>query len=196
MSNMILLSGNKFYSPEKIEKFIFFIKNSDFVSPELCKGVELAFYEGKKINEIERMLGKKRRNLQVQITNYSNLIFKEKITFEDVRKSCILNLINKGFSTEYIQKFIGLSRKDTLTTKRVLKGYIKPKLRLKVFQRDGFECVYCKGNICLEADHIIPVSNKGKTNLGNLQTLCRNCNVGKGNNKVVNYKQKESVLNG
>ncbi len=63
---------------------------------------------------------------------------------------------------------------------------IRPGLRFKVFRRDGFRCVACGRspathfNIELHADHIIAVANGGKTIIESLQTLCRDCNLGKG----------------
>lgn len=57
-------------------------------------------------------------------------------------------------------------------------------LRLKVFERDGWKCRICgktrDDGALLEADHIIPVSEGGQTKIENLQTLCRECNNGKG----------------
>lgn len=58
-----------------------------------------------------------------------------------------------------------------------------PALRLAVFQRDNFTCTICgrkPPEISLRADHIIPVIYGGLTEERNLQTLCFECNVGKG----------------
>ena len=60
---------------------------------------------------------------------------------------------------------------------------ISPKVRLAVFKRDGFACVKCGANgktSRLEVDHKIPVSQGGSNELNNLQTLCMDCNRGKG----------------
>lgn len=58
-------------------------------------------------------------------------------------------------------------------------------LRYEVLKRDGFKCRYCgrraEDGVQLEVDHIIPVSRGGKTEMSNLQTLCRDCNRGKSN---------------
>jgi hypothetical protein len=59
-----------------------------------------------------------------------------------------------------------------------------PGLRYRVFARDGFRCVICGRNVKedkvkLQADYIIPYSAGGRTVLDNMQTLCRDCNVGK-----------------
>lgn len=63
---------------------------------------------------------------------------------------------------------------------------VRPGLKYQVHKRDSFRCVACGRspathlNIDLHADHIIAVANGGKTVLENLQTLCRDCNLGKG----------------
>jgi len=60
-------------------------------------------------------------------------------------------------------------------------------LRYKVLSRDKFKCVRCGASpatntTCrLHIDHIVPFSKGGKTTLENLQTLCEDCNLGKGN---------------
>ena len=57
-------------------------------------------------------------------------------------------------------------------------------LRYDVMRRDGFRCCLCgrsaDSGIELEVDHIIPVSKGGTSGIDNLQTLCRDCNRGKG----------------
>lgn len=61
---------------------------------------------------------------------------------------------------------------------------MKPSLRYKIMQRDNFECVICGASKAdgakLHVDHIIPVSKGGFTTEENLQTLCSDCNIGKG----------------
>jgi hypothetical protein len=63
---------------------------------------------------------------------------------------------------------------------------IRPGLRFKVFMRDRFRCLGCGRslatylNIELHADHVVSVADGGKTTLENLQTLCQDCNLGKG----------------
>ncbi|MCB1984028.1 MAG: HNH endonuclease [Nitrosomonas sp.] len=70
------------------------------------------------------------------------------------------------------------------------KRTIPLKLRLRVLQRDNFKCVYCgaspatDSNIQLHIDHIVPFSKGGKTEFANLQTLCQNCNWGKGDDET------------
>jgi 5-methylcytosine-specific restriction endonuclease McrA len=63
---------------------------------------------------------------------------------------------------------------------------VRPGLRLKVYERDRFRCRYCGRTpitdltVELHVDHIVPFASGGKTVLENLQTLCMQCNLGKG----------------
>lgn len=67
---------------------------------------------------------------------------------------------------------------------RVERAKVSNELRQEIFERDGYTCVNCGSTEkeSLEIDHIKPISKGGKTEPGNLQTLCRNCNIRKGNN--------------
>lgn len=58
-------------------------------------------------------------------------------------------------------------------------------LRLRVYERDRFRCVFCGRSpitsleVQLHVDHVVPFSHGGKTTIENLQTLCSDCNLGK-----------------
>ncbi len=54
-------------------------------------------------------------------------------------------------------------------------------LREEVFNRDGHYCKICGEEHNLHIDHIIPLSKGGKTELSNLQVLCKKCNLQKYN---------------
>jgi len=62
-------------------------------------------------------------------------------------------------------------------------------LRWRVANRDSFRCQHCgrspavDGSVKLHIDHIVPWSKGGETVLENLQTLCSECNLGKGTQK-------------
>lgn len=64
---------------------------------------------------------------------------------------------------------------------------IRLSLRYKVLSRDNFKCVRCgrspatNSNIELHVDHKLPFSRGGKTILENLETKCKECNLGKSN---------------
>ena len=61
-------------------------------------------------------------------------------------------------------------------------------MRYDVLRRDGFRCVRCgrgrEDGVKLHVDHIVPVSRGGKSTMDNLQTLCEDCNCGKGNKYI------------
>ena len=57
---------------------------------------------------------------------------------------------------------------------------IPPGIRAEVWRRDGGACAECGATEYLEFDHIIPWSRGGATSVGNLQLLCRRCNLAKG----------------
>lgn len=54
-------------------------------------------------------------------------------------------------------------------------------LRKQVFERDGYRCILCGDHHDLEADHKYPESLGGEATLENMQTLCKPCNMKKGN---------------
>lgn len=60
-------------------------------------------------------------------------------------------------------------------------------IRIRVLNRDSYRCVKCGRSpatdvgIKLHLDHKVPFSRGGKSTEENLQTLCQDCNIGKGN---------------
>lgn len=61
------------------------------------------------------------------------------------------------------------------------------RMRFLVMRRDNFRCSICgtvqniEKDITLHVDHIVPWTKGGETVMGNLQTLCNKCNIGKSN---------------
>jgi len=147
---------------------------------DMKRAVELAFYNGLPIRKIESEMKLKRRYLQYRLKVDSTKALGFEVTFSQLRTSCIIYLFNQGYTPEYVTKILGYTRQDEVRHQRRLNGYVRPKLRFKVLERDGCKCVYCGAERYLEIDHIIPLSKGGKTNLNNLQTLCMKCNKGKG----------------
>jgi len=89
---------------------------------------------------------------------------------------------------EVISKFGGASSDEKRAQPSTAKGRAYKKvtkaLRYRILERDGFKCMVCGrrkvDGVTLEVDHIHPESLAGETTLENLQTLCRDCNRGKG----------------
>jgi len=49
--------------------------------------------------------------------------------------------------------------------------------RVRVFHRDGYQCVKCGSREHLECDHIVRLSEGGSHDMENLRTLCRDCHI-------------------
>jgi 5-methylcytosine-specific restriction enzyme A len=65
--------------------------------------------------------------------------------------------------------------------------HIAASIRVDILSRDGYKCVFCGRNsqeTSLEIDHIFPFSQGGSNKPDNLQTLCIDCNRGKGARKL------------
>lgn len=67
-----------------------------------------------------------------------------------------------------------------LSERKTPRDPISAALRKQVFERDAYRCVQCGDWHELHLDHIIPFSRGGPTTFENLQTLCRTCNLKKG----------------
>lgn len=61
---------------------------------------------------------------------------------------------------------------------------ITAKMRQAVYARDDYRCARCGSREDLAVDHIHPHSKGGSTSLPNLQTLCRSCNLSKGDGLI------------
>ncbi len=55
--------------------------------------------------------------------------------------------------------------------------HISDEVKREVWDRDGGRCVKCGKDDYLEFDHIIPHSRGGASTVGNVQLLCRRCNL-------------------
>jgi len=73
------------------------------------------------------------------------------------------------------------------STKRRTRREISDRQRFRILVRDGFHCRACGASpliqpgIELHVDHILPWSKGGETTDDNLETKCKQCNLGKGN---------------
>lgn len=93
----------------------------------------------------------------------------------------ISKLENKEFSGN-----VSSAEPAPLIVYRMTGRNVPSRLRFRVFVRDNFTCRVCGRSpvthgISLEADHITAYTKGGETIFENLQTLCMDCNRGKGN---------------
>lgn len=59
--------------------------------------------------------------------------------------------------------------------------YIPKRVRDDLLRKYKHTCVKCGSRKDLEIDHIVPISRGGKSELMNLQVLCKQCNIKKSN---------------
>lgn len=76
---------------------------------------------------------------------------------------------------------------QTPSVKRRTRREISDRQRFRILVRDGFRCKSCGASpliqpgVELHVDHILPWSNGGETTDDNLESKCKQCNLGKGN---------------
>jgi hypothetical protein len=76
---------------------------------------------------------------------------------------------------------------EILSKKRRTRREISDRQRFRILVRDGFRCKSCGASplmqpgIELHVDHILPWSKGGETTDDNLESKCKQCNLGKGN---------------
>lgn len=75
--------------------------------------------------------------------------------------------------------------KNYVISAKYERSLMSDSIRYNVLRRDHYRCCICgasaQDGAKLHVDHIVPVSKGGKTVMGNLQTLCERCNLGKSN---------------
>jgi hypothetical protein len=82
----------------------------------------------------------------------------------------------------------GQARRDSrLEIKKFVKNFnVSKSMRYDVLKRDRFKCKACGRSpathpkLTLHVDHVKPRAKKGPSLISNLQTLCSECNLGKG----------------
>jgi hypothetical protein len=110
----------------------------------------------------------------------------------DKRFGGLINALNKfieyiGNDNEDENKKDNENYERNIPFKHKTKREISDRLRFKILMRDGFTCRTCgksplkDSNVELHVDHILPWSKGGETIPENLETKCKQCNLGKGN---------------
>ena len=95
-----------------------------------------------------------------------------------------------GIGTEEIESEAAPKTLDNHSSRSKEPRAVSLGLRYDVLKRDDFKCVKCgrspatEPRVQLHIDHTVPYSYDGPTKIDNLQTLCSDCNLGKGNRHV------------
>lgn len=85
-----------------------------------------------------------------------------------------------------LEKRVQTARRRTAQT-QAGGSYTKDEF-LELCQRTGFCCLSCGAtNVLLHADHVIPVSKGGTSDISNIQPLCHSCNSRKGD-AIIDYR--------
>ena len=78
-------------------------------------------------------------------------------------------------------------------------NFVRRELRLAIYLRDGFKCVYCQRDLhgvdpaSVTLDHLIPHRMKhGHNKPSNLVTACRKCNSSKGDRSWKGFASPEA----
>jgi len=109
-------------------------------------------------------------------------------------------LTEEGYIDRRVMKEIAKWRKrgwyPCQQPRKRLRADVWIKVRLRIFKRDGYTCVYCGcKNERLECDHFIPISRGGGNEEENLVTACKPCNRKKSNMLPDLFKAKMEIPN-
>lgn len=100
-------------------------------------------------------------------------------TSEIVGSQCFVVLCQTGHSIceTCLEDFSG---QHAVLVKRYTRQPMSHAKRMRVFEKNDFQCVSCSARKDLSVDHIFALANGGTNDDDNLQTLCRTCNTKKG----------------
>jgi hypothetical protein len=103
---------------------------------------------------------------------YLELATKKGNGYYDARDSVLAEAV--------IDTLVRKSKRQLITSQDSASRHIPQHVKIAVWQRDQGKCVQCGAGDYLEFDHIIPFGQGGASSEGNLQLLCRRCNLSKG----------------
>ena len=118
------------------------------------------------------------------------------LQIEVLTKSC--QILNEYFTEAKDKQNKKILAQKILMETNVIEGgrVAHHKLRFEIFKRDDFKCVYCgRGakEVVLEIDHVNPCALGGNSNIENLVTACKDCNIGK-RDFLLNENQEQKFI--
>ena len=143
----------------------------------------------KKINKLLKFYYDESVVIGLKIKSLGGLVIKGKVTYKN--RIGMKYVIIKGNEKAPIKIFIEDILHDSIIPldyqkkeNKNKRPILSPKLRYEILKRDRNTCKGCGArapDVELEVDHIVPVSRGGSDEPSNLKTLCKGCNIGKGN---------------
>ncbi len=104
-------------------------------------------------------------------------------TYRDLKNGFIINSLSDGKSIDYVNYICGMKGYLFTQSRNYYRQQIPLTRRLEILSRDDYKCKICgrsNKEVSLHVDHIKPLSKGGTNDFDNLQTLCKDCNHGKG----------------
>jgi uncharacterized protein (UPF0248 family) len=164
-------------------------------SDEICHlDMEATYYKvnAKSITHIPGRLVATNKKLHFLSTSGgSEIPWKRIMRIERDRRGLYLELSTKKGNGQYdvtdpmlaeavFTTLVKISKRELVPSSNEVSRHIPHDVRTAVWQRDSGKCVQCRETSYLEFDHIIPFSKGGASTIGNVQLLCRKCNLAKG----------------
>ncbi len=123
--------------------------------------------------------------------------------WRDANKDKIANY-NKEYNEANKEKIAAQKKEWRKNNPDKLKAYMQKRRALKAGNGGSFtaeeweelcdkyenKCLCCGKKKKLTADHVVPLSKGGTSNIDNIQPLCGTCNSRKGNRNEIDYRQK------
>jgi len=153
----------------------------------------MTFKKGHKHSEktIKKIKENQRGSYKKRICKYCGKVF---IPTNGRQKYCLTIECQRGKNKGYYikrEKKIKLYYEQNKEKYRNKSNKRRLKLRFEILKRDNFTCQYCgrkSPEVILEIDHIYPKSKGGLDKAENYITACSDCNVGKGDSILNEFK--------
>jgi hypothetical protein len=200
----VIMAKNHPERKRKFEKLFEYIENNYAIyksnSLESFRFPSISLFEMKKLNVISRfpfVEGSTFENIIQKFENF-NLDCKSQLTKEDIEK-CEKKKVKNG-KYLYISKYLRNTMKENLSEGD--SRMIDENLRKSVWnKRNGKviegKCFCCEKPITygtFECGHIVAYANNGRTELSNLEPICKSCNVRSGKRNLLDYKKQISSI--
>jgi len=97
----------------------------------------------------------------------------------------------RGLCEERLKEFVSKRGLSTWDYRMLEDDPVPDSIRYRILKKAGGRCALCgasKKETTLHIDHILPRSRGGSNDESNLQVLCFQCNLGKGNKDTADFR--------